>query len=167
MTDIELKPCPFCGATNIEINQIGNENTPKRGFEVKCVSFGCATKKRAMVIRQPLAIAREYAVNAWNNRARIGSAPTDDAALVKGEAKALNDRLDPFEEIGQALYEEGYRNGFADANYDGGTYDLDLQLAGLDGELIRDGWYEGNKHDFLSKVEAALAARGAGQGEAS
>jgi hypothetical protein len=100
-----------------------------------------------------------------NMEAAIDAAsPTDDAALVKGEEPISNDQLDPFEEIGQALYEEGYRNGFADANFDGETYDLDRQLEGLDGELIRDGWYEGNKNDFLVKVEAALAARGADQG---
>lgn len=90
-----------------------------------------------------------------------------DAILARDEGRRgvvgrpvaiTNEQLDPFEEIGQALYDEAYRNGFADANYDGEEYDLDRQLEGLDRELMRDGWYEGNKGDFLQNVTSALAA---------
>lgn len=63
----ELLPCPFCGG-EAEVNQIGNEYTRSRGFEVKCLTWGCVTKKRAMVIRQPLEKAREFAVSRWNQR---------------------------------------------------------------------------------------------------
>lgn len=82
------------------------------------------------------------------------------APLTAGTALVAitNDQLDPFEEIGQSLYDEAYRNGFADANFDGEVYDLERQLEGIDRELIRDGWYEGNKTDFLAKVERILAA---------
>ena len=62
-----LKPCPFCGG-EAEINQIGNEHTKSRGFEVKCTAWGCATKKRAMVIRHTLDDARVFAITAWNTR---------------------------------------------------------------------------------------------------
>lgn len=65
----ELLPCPFCGG-GAEIVQIGNEHTKSRGFEVRCGTWGCATKKRAMVIRQPLEKAREFAIAAWNRRAK-------------------------------------------------------------------------------------------------
>jgi Lar family restriction alleviation protein len=64
---LELKPCPFCGG-GAEIVQIGNEATKSRGFEVRCMTWGCTIKKRAMVIRQPIEKAREYAVAAWNQR---------------------------------------------------------------------------------------------------
>lgn len=70
-----LKSCPYCGG-EAEIVQIGNEVTPKRGFEVRCLTWGCSTKKRAMVIRQPLEKARGFAVAAWNTRA-------EPAALLK------------------------------------------------------------------------------------
>jgi Lar family restriction alleviation protein len=71
-----LKPCPFCGG-EAEINQIGNGHTKSRGFEVKCLTWGCSTKKRAMVIRQPIEKAREFAIAAWNRRA-----PAD--AIISG-----------------------------------------------------------------------------------
>lgn len=64
----DLLPCPFCGGT-AELLQIGNEVTPKRGFEVKCETWGCRTTKRAMVIRQPLEKARGFAIASWNTRA--------------------------------------------------------------------------------------------------
>lgn len=69
-----LLPCPFCGGA-AEIVQIGNEATRKRGFEARCLTWGCATKKRAMVIRQPLEKARGFAITAWNTRASLASAP--------------------------------------------------------------------------------------------
>jgi hypothetical protein len=81
---------------------------------------------------------QDKAVASWNS-----PAPTDDAALVN----------DQFEAIGRDLYKESYGNGFADANYHGVAYNL-------------NGWIEGSRQNFLAKVEAALAARGAGQGEA-
>lgn len=62
-----LLPCPFCGGS-AEISQIGNDHTKSRGFEVKCMTWGCGTKKRAMVIRLPLGSARGFAVEAWNRR---------------------------------------------------------------------------------------------------
>lgn len=67
MSDI-LLPCPFCGGSP-EIHQIGNDYTRSRGFEVKCRTFGCSTKKRAMVITHSLGKAREFAIAAWNTRA--------------------------------------------------------------------------------------------------
>jgi Lar family restriction alleviation protein len=76
----DLSPCPFCGGS-AEINQIGNDHTKSRGFEVKCLTWGCATKKRAMVIRQPMEKAREFAIAAWNRRP-TSSAPDDGAARV-------------------------------------------------------------------------------------
>lgn len=69
---LELKPCPFCGG-GAEIVQIGNEATKSRGFEVRCMTWGCTIKKRAMVIRQPIEKAREYAVAAWNQRSDAAS----------------------------------------------------------------------------------------------
>lgn len=84
----ELKPCPFCGG-KAEINQIGNEYTRSRGFEVKCLTWGCATKKRAMVIRQPTSKAREFAITAWNTRSEALSSPgagRDDIARCEGGA---------------------------------------------------------------------------------
>ena len=63
----ELLDCPFCGG-EAEINQIGNAHTKSRGFEVKCLTWGCSTKKRSMVIRQPIEKAREFAIAAWNCR---------------------------------------------------------------------------------------------------
>jgi hypothetical protein len=71
----DLLPCPFCGG-GAEISQIGNEATRSRGYEVKCTAWGCATKKRAMVIRHTLEDARGWAVGAWNKRAPASS-PTD------------------------------------------------------------------------------------------
>jgi Lar family restriction alleviation protein len=79
----ELKSCPFCGG-DAEINQIGNEHTKSRGFEVKCLTWGCATKKRAMVIRQPLERARGFAIAAWNRR--------PDAARAEGPLEPRKDR---------------------------------------------------------------------------
>lgn len=73
-----LRECPFCGGS-AEIVQIGNEVTAKRGFEVRCLTWGCATKKRALVIRQPLEKAREYAVKAWNARHEPALLPAPDA----------------------------------------------------------------------------------------
>jgi Lar family restriction alleviation protein len=70
---LELLPCPFCGG-EAEIVQIGNEATPKRGYEVRCLTWGCATKKRAMVIRQPMTKAREFALAIWNTRAALSLA---------------------------------------------------------------------------------------------
>jgi Lar family restriction alleviation protein len=83
---IELKPCPFCGG-EAEVNQIGNEHTKSRGFEVKCLTWGCSTKKRAMVIRQPIEKAREFAAAAWNRRA-----PAD--AIISGP---LQERVEELE----------------------------------------------------------------------
>ena len=65
----ELLPCPFCGG-DAEINQIGNEATKTRGYEVKCRTFGCSTSKRSMVVKHTLAKAREWAVERWNTRPR-------------------------------------------------------------------------------------------------
>jgi Lar family restriction alleviation protein len=69
---INLLSCPFCGG-EASIVQIGNEATRKRGFEVRCETWGCATKKAAMVIRHTLDQAREFAIAAWNRRAPTAS----------------------------------------------------------------------------------------------
>lgn len=90
----ELLPCPFCGG-EAEINQIGNDHTPKRGFEVKCAAWGCATKKRAMVIRQPVEKAREFAVAAWNHRA---APPTAAAPTIAQINAALDAQIDDDDE---------------------------------------------------------------------
>jgi len=74
-----LADCPFCGGA-AQINQIGNEHTRKRGFEVCCVTWGCKTKKRAMVLRHSLEKAREFAIAAWNRR-------TSDDALTSRDAR--------------------------------------------------------------------------------
>jgi Lar family restriction alleviation protein len=93
-----LKPCPFCGGADVEINQIGNDFTKSRGFEVKCLARGCATKKRAMVIRQPIERAREFAIAAWNRRAPDPRIEALEAEVRRLELSvldgAISDRLD-------------------------------------------------------------------------
>lgn len=78
----DLKPCPFCGG-EVDIYQIGNETTTSRGFEVCCKTWGCKTKKRAMVIRQPLEKAREFAIAAWNRRAPMGGVSLDREGIAR------------------------------------------------------------------------------------
>lgn len=65
--DTALKPCPFCGG-EAEITQVGNEVTRSRGYQVKCLTWGCSTTKRAMVIHHTLEDARGWAIAAWNKR---------------------------------------------------------------------------------------------------
>lgn len=111
----ELLGCPFCGG-EAEIVQIGNEVTPKRGFEVRCLTWGCATKKRAMVIRQPLEKAHAFAIAAWNRRAapaRLPDSPSttqDEPSLSTtkttiGEADLL-EALRPFARIADQYDED-------------------------------------------------------------
>lgn len=73
-----LLPCPWC-AGPADIVQIGNEHTRKRGFEVRCLTWGCSTVKRAMVIHHPLEKARAFAIDRWNRRA----APTPPVGDVE------------------------------------------------------------------------------------
>lgn len=78
----ELLPCPFCGG-EAEIVQVGNEATPKRGFEVRCLTWGCSTKKRSLVIHHPLEMARDFVTAAWNRRASTTAETSgDDQALA-------------------------------------------------------------------------------------
>jgi len=54
-----LLPCPFCGGTNIDMYQIGNEWTKKRAYEIKCKTFGCCTTRKVGVITMSLQWAKE------------------------------------------------------------------------------------------------------------
>jgi len=105
VSDEVLLPCPFCGG-DAEVVQIGNEVTAKRGFEVRCLAWGCSTKKRAMVIRQPLEKAKEFAIAAWNTRPAALRSPVET----------------------EEAYEIGKRDG-----YESAVQDIDLMTGG-DGE---------------------------------
>lgn len=73
----QLKPCPFCGGSDIDQYQIGNEWTKKRAYEIKCKTFGCCTTRKVGVISQSLEWAREKCIEKWNKR----HADTEIAAL--------------------------------------------------------------------------------------
>ena len=60
-TEIELKPCPFCGEKAI-LSQI-REN----GVKVCCGNCGCATPRYIGVLEESKA-EKEMATQVWNNR---------------------------------------------------------------------------------------------------
>ncbi len=107
---LELKPCPFCGGA-AEIYQVGNDHLKRRGFEVKCTTWGCSTKKTALVIRHTLQDARRFAVEAWNRRSEPEAARPPEA--LEGLIERLNGHVrykympaavrDAMEEAAQAL----------------------------------------------------------------
>jgi Lar family restriction alleviation protein len=104
--EMDLKPCPFCGGS-AEVVQIGNEATPKRGFEVRCLTWGCATKKRAMVIRQPIEMAREFAVAAWNRRAASAELAEAYEALARRKANGWELQSSIYEGFSTEIWADG------------------------------------------------------------
>lgn len=114
----ELRECPWCGS-DAEIVQIGNEATCKRGFEVRCTKWDCATKKRAMVIRWPLEEARTFAVARWNTR----TPSTREKLLVEAlefyaDPEAWNQP--PVKTIAHELFGPAYENQASKVRLDRG-----------------------------------------------
>lgn len=62
----ELKRCPFCGSTKIELTHKGNAYTKTRSVTIKCK--GCMVKRTTGAIRYTLEWCEEKAINAWNTR---------------------------------------------------------------------------------------------------
>lgn len=90
--------------------------------------------------------------------------PNTAGEVKTGEREALVDAL---EAVAQDAHDQGYHNGFADARNDNQTpYDYDALTDGLDPECRRDSWYEGERHDALTKIVTALSpTSGGGTGE--
>lgn len=71
----ELKPCPFCGGEPV-LTQHGNNDTRKRGTEIKCPA--CFVVHKVYAIRNTLDWTTEQAIERWNAR----SDHTDRVAKV-------------------------------------------------------------------------------------
>lgn len=56
---MSIKPCPFCGSRETQVDQLGNEERPF--FVVSC---------RKCEAEGPIARAEDRAVEAWNTRRR-------------------------------------------------------------------------------------------------
>ena len=73
MTDVELKPCPFCGA---RAEVIVLENV---GVSVRCTNMNCGCQtvskhdKLGLFDIWPEKTALEEVIKRWNSRAQIGS----------------------------------------------------------------------------------------------
>lgn len=61
MSDIQLKPCPFCGGT-AEFHPY-----KKDGLELMCQTLACCSF-RQRTIRQSIEWLREAMAKRWNNR---------------------------------------------------------------------------------------------------
>lgn len=62
MSEITLKPCPFCGSKNVEVFAQYEEDCPDRSAIVRC--HNCDAQSAQMVGRKKL----ELAAKAWNQR---------------------------------------------------------------------------------------------------
>lgn len=62
MSDIDLKPCPFCGSKNVEVFSQYEEDCPDRSAIVRC--HNCDAQSAQMVGREKL----DMAARAWNKR---------------------------------------------------------------------------------------------------
>lgn len=60
MTDEELKPCPFCGGKNIDIQYL---SLTKRYYFCRCLDCEAQTKSKT---------DKDKAIDAWNRRAADG-----------------------------------------------------------------------------------------------
>lgn len=87
-----LKPCPFCGGTDIDSYQIGNEWTKKRAFEIKCKTFGCCTTRTVGVIGQySIEWAKNKCIERWNTRADVKEVSDDQISLVASDESNHHD----------------------------------------------------------------------------
>lgn len=71
MTDVELKPCPFCGSSDVEVSWYTRTSSPDpAGYYVECVS--CAASGQGFDIQGEMPDRIEYtkakAIAAWNTR---------------------------------------------------------------------------------------------------
>jgi Lar family restriction alleviation protein len=62
----ELKPCPFCGSTNVEAFEQDSDDCPFHSAIVRC--FDCDAQSAQMVGRDKIAMA----ARAWNKRVAPG-----------------------------------------------------------------------------------------------
>ncbi|HDM8441846.1 TPA: Lar family restriction alleviation protein [Yersinia enterocolitica] len=67
-TDEKLKPCPFCGSTNVEAFAQYEEDCPDRSAIVRC--HNCDAQSAQMIGSGKIAMAKR----AWNKRVSNGSA---------------------------------------------------------------------------------------------
>lgn len=59
----ELKPCPFCGGTDIEVNRIYDEADEVDKFYLSC--NGCGIEQSICIYK-----TTQEAIKAWNTRAK-------------------------------------------------------------------------------------------------
>ena len=69
----ELKPCPFCGGTNIIYTDTSMEKP--NNHSVFCNDCGCGTGFFSG--SSPDCILKQYAINAWNIRADLPEPPKE------------------------------------------------------------------------------------------
>ncbi len=68
MADVELKPCPFCGAKPIEESRLSPAGAGRRKiYMVVCNNLDCSIAPHTNYF-----LMREDARNAWNRRADNG-----------------------------------------------------------------------------------------------
>ena len=59
----ELKPCPFCGSTEIRIDEIKLREEPNH-WQVRCLECGCGTLRYSYYALP----SKDGAIKKWNRR---------------------------------------------------------------------------------------------------
>jgi len=66
----ELKPCPFCGSDDLEVQHIGNELRKKRSIKVRCKKCRCEREDGA--IHHSFEWLEGIIIKNWNQRPEGG-----------------------------------------------------------------------------------------------
>lgn len=95
-----LAPCPFC-SSQPEIEEVGNDRTPKRKITVKCPK--CRVQQTNGAIRFDMAWLRKVAIESWNARSQAPAPalPVEaiQAAIMLMQAENYHDSMsNPFPE---------------------------------------------------------------------
>jgi len=79
----DLKRCPFCGGSNVNLKYVGNDRTKSRKVIIKCAD--CRFTRTDAAIRHNHDWLTEVITKAWNTR------PVEDA--LKAENQQLRDAI--------------------------------------------------------------------------
>lgn len=69
MSDIKLRPCPFCGSENLKIYTTERNDRPKCAWRAEVVCLGCFGRATNHGFDWTEDKAKENAIKAWNRRA--------------------------------------------------------------------------------------------------
>jgi hypothetical protein len=97
----ELKPCPFCGAAEIE-------QTQKKSMRIRC--HACLTGVEQSVLHYPLDWLRAQLIKSWN--ARIPDVYYHRQQLEKAGNGLQSATLSDIEVVSRAPYKDGYEFSF-------------------------------------------------------